>query len=323
MNKQLAIPAILLLLAIPVQASYISMTMTLMVPQIVSENEFNINVTVVNSGDEPAHDVSLDLSLPDGFKHERVYLGVSHPNMENVVSFKVTADETVLPGTYPAIVKLHYADANSYPFSNVGPIFIRYKQPTAIKLRATIDAVNLSAAGGESPLTMKITNLDEKARQIKVKLHLPDELRTPEAEQTVTVGAKAIRSMTFPLETLGALAGSRYSVIATMEYEDDMHYGSYAQGMASIVDSVAPQETSLPSWLPMAALAVLVLAFVGYQFIGTKPKRGKVPDRVMTPPAEKKSEPAQSPSVDEEPDTDQQAMERASAKKKEKKTKGA
>lgn len=257
-----------MMLAAPANASYISMTMTFSAPNIIDSDSFSVNVTLVNKGDEPAYDVSVGLNLPQGFDHEHVFVGTCHPNVEYPVSFKVKADESLALGTYPGIVKLHYADANSYPFSNVGPMFIRYRAAAPTKIRGSIDAANISSDGSPSKLRLRLSNLDQDKRSIDISLHLPNEVRAKETSKTVLLGPKTESLVEFEVENFGALPGSRYSVVAGLSFEGDMHHGSFAQGIIEIRDDIESEKDFLPAWLPAASLIALFFAFLLYQFIG-------------------------------------------------------
>ena len=105
---------------------------------------------------------------------------------------------------------------------------------------------------------------------------LPDELKAGYYSTELNVDAQGVASATIPVKSFGALPGSTYVVFAAMEYEGQGHYGSIAQGTVSIM---SPDETGMPSWLPLAGLGLLVLAFVYYQFL--RPRKAEEPAKPL------------------------------------------
>jgi hypothetical protein len=245
-------------------ASYIQMGVTVSPPDVVAENVFPLNLTVVNSGDEAAHDVLASLKLPAGFSSEPVYAGLLQPNMPFDGAFRVSVSESVKPGTYPYVLKTHYTDANAYQFSTVSPGFIRYKKPTPSMLRGKMGEVSISE-GVEKTLELEVSNLDEKPHKVYVRVHTPDEIAAGQYPGEIAVDARGIGRLQVPVKSFGALPGSAYVVFASLEYDDEgLHYGSTAAGTVKIT---VKEESEVPSWLPMAALGLLVVAFVGYQVV--------------------------------------------------------
>jgi len=259
---------VLFALASAASASYIGITVTVSTPQLASGGSFPVNVSVVNSGDEDAHDVQLSLQLPDGFQSSPVFIGILSPNMPYDAVFEVNASDSAKAGTYPIVVKTHYADANAYPFSTVSPTFFRFKEPTPIMLRATMKEISVAAGGDTSQnLVLEASNLDDKPHKILVRFHLPDELKADYDSTTLELNPKDSGTVSVPVKSFGALAGSSYLVFASMEYDDSgLHYSSTASGMVKIVAD-GQSSTAMPSvsWLPLAVILVLLAAFIVYQ----------------------------------------------------------
>jgi hypothetical protein len=176
-----------------------------------------------------------------------------------MTSFNVAASSSVIPGVYPLVVKTHYADANAYPFSTVSPNFIRYRQPTPFKLRGTIKEVSL-AGDSKKNLVLEVSNLDSKAHNLLVRFHLPDELAADYYSTEVNVQPRGTGKVSVPLKAFGALPGSSYVVFASMEYDEGgLHYSATAGGLVKVG---AEEAGGMPSWLPLAVLALLVAAFI-------------------------------------------------------------
>jgi hypothetical protein len=247
-----------------VDASRIQMGVTLSPPERVSGGDFEMNLTVVNSGDEAAHDVQASLLLPDGFSSHTLFPGTMEPGIPYNGRFNVSANETVNPGLYPIVLKTHYTDANAYPFSTVSPAYLRYKTQTPIMLRGQISDLTL-AGQGEKDLEVAFSNLDEKPHNVLVRLHIPDELKTGEYSEKLGIMAKDEGKVRIPLKSFGALPGSVYIIFASAEYDEGgLHYSSIASGKVEIVGK-EEGGFQMPTWIIGAVLAVLILAAVYYQ----------------------------------------------------------
>ncbi len=256
-------------------ATYIQMSRTVSAPEVIYEKEFDINITLTNFGDEPAYDVQLSLDLPAGFSKQSAFVGVAEPGVPYTQSFRLTADDSVLSGTYIAVLKVHYADANAYPFSTVGPVVMRYIESTPLTLMAEMSTVNLSSSGGSAKkMVLTVANLDDVPHIVSVRLHIPDELKAQTYSGELEVGAKSSVTKDFQIESFGALAGSSYIVLASLDYDwSSMHYSSVAAGKANIIEG-ADDDGGLPQWIPGAVLVVLVVSFILYQ-LGFAFKKGR------------------------------------------------
>ncbi len=253
---------VLCLLSGSCSASYIQMTVSVAQTEVVTEDSFPLNVTVLNTGDEPAYDVQVDLVLPEGFTAEPAHLGVLNPNAPQTHSYTVSVNDSVKPGTYAVVLKTHYTDANAYPFSTISPLFIRYMNPTPFRLRGAVEELKITPEQG-GDLRLEVSNLDEKPHDVTVRLHLPDELAANYYVRDIEVPARGISRLSFPVKSFGALPGSSYVVFATMDYaEEDFHYSAAANGMVSIVEA---GEGGLPPWTPLLILAALVVVLLYYQ----------------------------------------------------------
>jgi len=246
------------LLSCPVSASYIQMGVTTVTPTIIKSDAFEVNVSVQNTGDETAHDVTLSLGLPPGFDHEPVFVGPLPINTPYEAVFEVSVQEGLLQGSYPLVVYLNYADANSYQFSSVSPTIIRYARATTSKLRGSISDAELTASG-ETDLVLNVGNSDYKAHSVNVRLNLPNELATENYQRQITVEPAKMKELKLPIKSFGALAGSNYLVFASLEYEEDnMHYSFIASGKVAVVE----KKTSLPFSVPFVALLVLAVVLI-------------------------------------------------------------
>jgi len=271
-NKKIAVGVLMsLLIAQSCSANYIGLSVTVVPPRVVSSSVFAVNVTVVNVGDEDAHDVQLSLSLPDGFTSAPQPVGILRPNTPYFTTFDVSAGSSIGPGVYPFVLKTHYADANAYPFSTVSSNFILYKESTPDKMQVAVRDVNISASDeADRDLIVDIVNLDDKPHDVNVKLYVPDEIKSDSYTTSVEVAAQKSDSVTFHVRSSGALAGSSYATFASSEYDEGgLHYSAIGSGLIRVVSQVESGE-DIASWTPMAVFALLVTFFIIYQIKGTK-----------------------------------------------------
>ncbi|MFH0862082.1 MAG: NEW3 domain-containing protein [Candidatus Altiarchaeota archaeon] len=242
-----------------VSAARIQMGVSLVPEDNISSESFTMDLTILNSGDEAAREVTVSLLLPGGFSADDIYAGTMEPGRPFHGTFEVRVPGSVNPGLYPVVLKTHYTDANAYPFSTVSPSFIKYRSSAPVMTRGRIG--NLTLAGqGEKNLLVEFDNLDEKPHSVLITVRIPDEIKAREYSKHVSIGAKETGEASFPLKSFGALPGSIYYVFAQAEYDDGgLHYSSIAQGR---VDIVSEEERGLeaPPWLFAAVLALLIIA---------------------------------------------------------------
>ncbi len=267
MRKKLALLAIFLLASGTCSASFIRMGVETRNPSLIEGNQFIMNVTVANTGDEPAYDVALSLELPDGFQADDLYVGTLYPNKPFHSKFIVNIDVAV-PGRYPIILKTNYADANAYPFSTVAPKFIDYLQHAKTLTRAALETVEISGEETKE-VNLKIRNVDKNPHTYKVNFHAPNEISVEDYESVVDISGSSEKDVKFMIKSFGALPDSSYVVVATIEYDDSssgetIHKSFIASGMTKIVK--AGQVEYIPPWLPVIILLILIAAFIYFQF---------------------------------------------------------
>jgi len=238
----------------------------------MTEDVTKIHVKLLNSGDEAAHNVKLSL-LATGFSANPIFVGKLNPNDPFEEDFDVTLTEEILPGNYPVVILTDYADANMYPFSSVFSSSIVYKTPTVSRISGIMREVSLT--GKESKkLTLSIRNLDDKEHDVDVKLILPREIKAVDGEKTISIGSKQEKSLDFEVSSLSAISGSTYAILASMEYEDEFHYSSFANGIIRIDGGATPKESEGTSTLAYIVLFILMI-FVSIYAYPKYIKRGK------------------------------------------------
>jgi hypothetical protein len=241
-------------------ASFISLTPEVSVETIAFGEETAANFSLTNSGDEPAYDVTASLLLPEGMSSSVLYLGRLDENATQSGGFGINA-AGVLPGAYSIPLRVDYKDANGHPFSAVSVFSLIIKEAAFSEVSPRVENLKL-AVNGQGSVRVSLKNLGSSPHDVRLRVFLPRELKADVSEKVVSVPADAEAEASFAVSSFDALAGSDYAVYAIVSYEDARVYrSSYSSSVVSIVE---PQP--MPLWIPLAALAVLVIVFVAYQF---------------------------------------------------------
>jgi len=269
-----------------VLASYISLTTTI-TTELITDDSSKIEVSILNSGDESAFSVQISPLLSSDFQVEpNLYdLGTLDPNEPEKINFDVTLSDGILPGSYPLVVLVDYADANGYPFSSVSPSSIIYKTQTLSKVTGVMEKLDLSKERTQT-LTLTIRNLDQVQHNVDVKIYLPRELKIDKEESTVSIGPKEEKNINFEVSSFSALPGSSYIVLATLDYDDSNSHYSYTA--RNIINIVKEKPLEFPIWLPILSFIVLLIIFAYYLI------RGKNEGISRNSNTERREEPAES-----------------------------
>ncbi len=247
------------LLMVPlVSASFISMTTE--VSTEVSGDVVTVDVSTQNNGDESAYNVKLTTEL-EGTRNSsqtKDILGVGQ-SFETDMSMDLSGLDK--PGTYPLVVRVDYADANGYPFSAITHSSFDYQHSTSSEVFANIGKSTITEEG-ETNIRLRVRNMGNDVKQVRIRLVTPKEIST-EGEKTVEIRGGSQEVVEFEISSFGALAGSSYAVLAVTEYEGDLHHSSVTRGTVKIVE---PGNLLLDNWFLLAALVLLVLIVVAYQF---------------------------------------------------------
>lgn len=234
----------------------------------IDGDRLKVLVSVVNKGDEAAHNVQAEIkALDKRFLGEKAAEVGINQTYNAVTEFALNKDK---PGIYPLILTMYYTDANQYPFSALTVQAIAYK---ADDVPGNIFG-RLASAGfwqtGETKLAVK--NLSNQEIKVLVGLITPRELRVTVDKQIVTVPPRGVSAVHFPIENLSALSGSNYQVFAVMEYDQQgSHQTSLAPGLLKIFETRNFLGLNYANWFFL--LAILLIVFMAIQFGWVKTKK--------------------------------------------------
>lgn len=219
-----------------------------------------VTVRVSNSGDEAAQSVTPLLRFG-----ETVVRGKGQPTLRPNDAFEetLTVDAGDLAeGRWPYAVAVDYTDANQYPFQGLQVTTIAVGSAPPAKV--AVPEVKADPIAGTGTVRVRVKNLAAAARTLDVRFHLPEGLETDQGRRTLEVGEWGEQTVAFDVVNRTALAGSRYPVFVTLEYDDaGTHHAFVAQGIAEIV----PGETALDRnarylWIGVATLVGLWILLV-------------------------------------------------------------
>jgi len=237
----------------PAAAKSISIAIT---PRVELQGDAVVaQVGVKNGGDEAAQSVSASF-----FFRDQQARGEIHPELgpQQAMEARLSIPAAGLPtGRWPYRVAIDYTDANQYPFQALHAGILTVGTPPLAKV--AIPSVNAPALSSTGRLRIHLKNLAGVARTATVRGTAPEgiEVSTPPAE--VALAPWGETDVDHGLINRTALAGSRYPVFVTVEYEDEgVHQAVIGQGMVEIRASQSFFETWRVAFWIGAALFVLV-----------------------------------------------------------------
>jgi len=240
--------------------------------RIIQEDKTTVNITLLNSGDEPAYDVQLSLLLPEGVSSEPIFLGELDPNMPKSGTFDIKINSDVIPGRYSMAILTEYKDANGYPFSSVLPKSLILKEFKSSQISGRISGITLGDKEIKK-LTLELRNMDQRGHNLKIKLFIPRELKADNEEKSLVLNAREEKKINFDISSFGALPGSNYVVFASLDYEDSgIHYSSTAMGIVKVVEgrTVQSESEEIPFgvvfWILTISFIVLLSVFLYLKF---------------------------------------------------------
>jgi hypothetical protein len=167
------------------------------------------------------------------------------------------------PGTWPYVVAIDYTDANQYPFQAVQGGRLAVANPPPAKL--AISSMKAGKLAKTATMTVAMKNLEGAKRSVSIRLMPPDGIEAAPVTTELVFEPWQEQTLDVTLTNRTALAGSRYPVFASAEYDaEGIHYAVLGQGMVEIV----PSETFVDRfggslWIGAVGLGVLFVALVG------------------------------------------------------------
>jgi hypothetical protein len=262
----------MILFSVSSSATYISLTSTVDMERLVNSTVAYANITLVNSGDEPAYEVVVEPMPPKDFVAEQISMGNINPNQTSIGTFKLTIPEDAIPGSYSVPILIRYADLNNYPFTFVTHLRFFYQLPLQSNILCVLPTDEIELVGeNKATMQLKIQNQDEVEHQVTVKLHTPNQIAVQEKERVITLPASSETKLDFVISPLGALPGGSFFVFATVDYEEDGRHYSVISTPGRITTSKETPWVSMIAPVIAVVVILLVLVLIYMQFRKEKP----------------------------------------------------
>lgn len=223
----------------------------------------NVSFRILNSGDEPAHRMVVSI-ISDAFDIDDINVGTLDPNSTFRTSFDVNVDQNLLPGTYSNIIIKEYQDANGYQFSAVSPLSVNIEAASDFKVDGKLSRVTLKDKGPQK-IVLKLENKDTIDHEITVRMFSSTNLEVDGDEKTVNVEAGGTKNVDFDISNLSGLDGSRYVVLALMNYSDSEYHSKITNGIVEIHSSTTVpfrDEKSASKVVFVIILAVIIASII-------------------------------------------------------------
>lgn len=231
---------------------------------ILLENSTRVFLNLTNLGDEPAYNVQVTLLL-DYFQSELVSIEKLDINKSYSKNITLYLEDNVKPGKYIIPILVEYADVNDYPFSSISSVPLIFNMSTASKITISMNELTLSMKD-KKRLNLDVKNLDDVNHDIKIKLFLPNEIKSDVKIKDISIKGREEETVYFNVENLAALEGSSYNILTTAEYEDEIyHYSSFSHGRIEIKDIEEETEEEFPL-LTMLLVFSLILILIYIYF---------------------------------------------------------
>lgn len=227
----------------------------------VKDGDLSVKLRVANSGDEAALSVVPILRFRDaevrGKGTPRLEPGASHEE-----TLAIPAGE-IGDGRWPYQLAVDYTDLNQYPFQALQVQSLVVGNPPPAKV--AVAKLESDAIAGDGEARVQLKNLTANERNVQLALLLPEGLESSNPKQNVTLDGWEEEVVRVPVTNRTALAGSRYPVFVTVEYDDDsVHQGLVSQGIVAIESGETVLDRNRPMlWWVAGGLLLLFLVLAG------------------------------------------------------------
>jgi len=242
----------LCLVASAAQAGNISITMTTTAE--VREGALVVHLTVKNSGDEAASSVVPILRFGDrevrGTRQET--LAPSQSIYETLTLSQVTLG----PGRWPFRVAVDYTDQNQYPFQALHVAMITVGNPSPAKV--SVQEIAIPPLSSSTVAHTRLKSLEGVSRKVALNVFAPEGLEVSDGRTEIDLAAWAEKDVSSHLINRTALAGSRYPIFVSVEYDDEgTHHAVISHGLVE----VGAQHREVSSML-LVVVGVLIAAWL-------------------------------------------------------------
>jgi len=215
--------------ALPAAAKSISINMSI-TPE-VRAGALAVRIKVSNTGDEAASSVTPLVRMGDkearGTRREALA-----PNESMEETLNLSTGE-LGPGRWPLRVAVDYTDANQYPFQALHVALVTVGNPSPARI--ALPEVKIPPLAEDVEMSARVKNLSGAARKVRVTAYVPEGLEVTAGAPEIDVEPWGEKTVSIDLKNRTALAGSRYPLFASAEYDDGgTHYAVIGNGVVEI-----------------------------------------------------------------------------------------
>ncbi|OGT79485.1 MAG: hypothetical protein A3H91_01645 [Gammaproteobacteria bacterium RIFCSPLOWO2_02_FULL_61_13] len=247
-----------LLMVGPASAGHI--TLQIDTTSTVRDDQLQSRVTLTNQGDESAANIQVHVELQGKRDSSPIQasLGVQR-SYARAFSRPIAG---LSEGRHPLVVIIDYTDTNGYPLTALSFAEFIVGADNPPRIHGVIKGIEL---GREAELELRVKNLDSTPRALKLRLILPKEISSSQAEYQIALGASSEHTVSLPVRNFSALEGSRYQILVLVEYDEQSKHSSLV--VPGIVKIVGATDLFRTYRVPLAiGVGILILLFVGLQF---------------------------------------------------------
>lgn len=230
---------------------------------IEGNNSCELNLEIVNNGDEPAFNLAFEKIYPWIINSRKVRVDRLNPSQRVNVTLPISINTSILPGKYPIIISVRYEDSNGYKFSSLISSYLVYTIPSVSSIRIETDRIYL-APKETKRFTVNIVS-EEALDKVYLKLFLPDEFLCESKSKTLENLSRE-NAEVFSITNSRALIGSSYPYFVVVEYEKSrMHFSAIGKG--SIIVAETKHNEKIIFYLLIVTTLIFGFLLIYFKFI--------------------------------------------------------
>lgn len=253
--------------------------------------EGNVHISgsyqIENKGDETAADVfpsfqlgewswagapkSLDPNKQENWKiDEKFSLEMLHCDRDPACA----GQSLPLQGVFPLFVRRHYADLNSYQYSAPEVMMVQLgdlqgKALTASRNKSLLARLSFEPGSSDFHGRLEVRNLSNEKKKLSITYFTARELQVVTSPRVLELEPNSTSSAAVTVQNFSGLLGSRYAVLAVLQWEEEGIRNSFA---ASQVIAIM-QKDSKWKWLSVTSLSFFLLVGLLYWFVFRRPAK--------------------------------------------------
>jgi len=179
-------------------------------------DELGVNLSVGNTGDEAAGTVVPILRLRD--REVRAQREDSLAPGARIEREMVIPAQDLTEGRWPFRVAVSYTDQNQYPFQALHVALVTRGNPLPAKVAVT--RMEITPLESSAAVVLRVKNLAGVERTATVTVFAPEDVEVQDPASEVKLDPWSEEQVHFDMTNRTALAGSRYPVFASVEYDE-------------------------------------------------------------------------------------------------------